>query len=308
MFLQSNKSHSASFELLIQFLHFIRLHQLVYQLTLVTIILFFSPSASLFQLLSTSTMIVLITPTFLLMQDILGKKDDEKAYQKRILFSDRVNKMFFGSTLTIMIIILALNSLLSLVCYMMLFASTIGYAVMKHVHRMYLSYWFRYLSSVFTFSLYLFMLVDSLTKEFLILLIVISVLDLVGNIAGDIRDSAKDTTAGIKTFVTEIGREQTLQIMCFILLCIFGLLTLESKSPILIILLVGNVFPFLLIEHLSIHLAHGIFHLLKLLNYLCIAFILSNIPIFVFILILFFIVCFWFISYYFYLYRPLSSN
>ena len=241
MFLQSKNTHSESFEWFSQFLHFIRLHQLVYQLTLVIIILFFSPAASLFNLFSAFTMIILITPTFLLMQDILGRKDDEKAGQKRILFSDHINRVFFGISLTVMVVILTLNSLISLVCYIMLFASTFGYGAMKHVHKMYLSYFFRYMSSVFTFSLYLFLFIDTPTNSFLYLLVFVSIFDLVVNIAGDIRDSSKDIKANINTFVTTKGREQTLQIMSFFVICLFGLFILETDSPFLVVLLLGNI-------------------------------------------------------------------
>ena len=300
--LNHSSSHE-SLEWLMQFLHFIRLHQMVYQLTLVTIILFFSPSATLFQIFSAFVMIVLITPSFLLMQDILGKKDDEKFGQKRILFSDRVNKIFFFSSITFMVVLLFLNNLISLLWYIMLFVSTLSYAATKHFHKMFLTYSFRFLSSIFTFLLYLYIIVGGLFEQFLFLLSFISVLDLVGNMAGDIRDGQKDTVAGVKTLLTTSGRAYTLEIMDFLVICIFGLLTIKYKSIVFILLLVVNISPFLLIDQLSIRLSHAIFHLLKLINFLFVALALASIDILFFFAILSFIVLAWLFSYYFYLFN-----
>ena len=301
MFYLRKNSFNFSYEWLARFFHFLRLHQLVYQLTLVTIILFFSPQSSLFQILSAFGMIVLITPSFLLIQDILGKKDDEKFGQKRIIFSDRANKVFFYSFILVMLIILLLNNILSLICYLLLFFSTICYAATKHFRKMYLSYLFRYLSSLFTFLMYFFILVGSFSEKFIFLIVFVSVLDLVGNIAGDIRDGKKDALVGVKTFLTTKGRSYTLQIMSLLVICIFSILIIEYKSFFFILLLIANIFPFLLIEQLPVRFSHGIFHLLKLINYLCLSFVLSGIGLSLFCFVLTFIVVAWIFSYYFYL-------
>lgn len=308
MVFQQKSTNVLSVDWLVQFLHFFRLHQLVYQLTLVAIILFFIPSSSAFQVISALLLILLITPSFLLMQDVLGKKDDEKFGQKRILFSDRVNKLFFFSSMLIMMTILVLNSLFSLLSYVLLFISTLGYAAMKYFHKMYISYLFRSLSSVFTFLLYLFIFVNVLNEQLIDLLVLVALLDLVGNIAGDIRDSGKDTIAGVKTLVTTKGRIHTLYFMCLLVLFVFGLLVLKYQSPVFILLLVFNILPFLFIEQLSVRLSHGIFHLMKLINYLVIAFVLSCINIFLFTTVLGFIIGTWSFSYYFYLYKAMIST
>ncbi len=312
MFYQQKSTNNTNIDWVVQFLHFLRLHQLVYQLTLVIVILFFIPTFTDLQVISALVLIALITPSFLLIQDVIGKKDDEKIGQKRILFSDRLNKLFFISSVLIMLMILLLNSIVSFICYILLFTSTLGYAAMKHFRKMFVSYFFRSLSSAFTFLLYLFIFVNDLNEQFMTLLALVTFLDLVGNIAGDIRDNGKDTIAGVKTLVTTKGRIYTLNIMCLSILIVFGFLVLRFKSPLFVLLLIFNITPFLFIEQLSVRLSHGIFHLAKLINYLLIAFVMSGINILVFIIILSFIIGVWSFSYYFYVYNtkiaPLPVN
>lgn len=303
MFLEKDKDSGFSTNWVTDLLHFLRLHQVVYQLTLVITILFFRPDASLFELFSAFCMIVLITPTFLLVQDILGKKDDEKANQKRILFSEKFNKIFFYTSLLVMLIILILNNILSLIIYILLFISTLCYAATKHYRKMIVAYVFRYLSSVFTLLLYIFILVGSLNSNYYFFISIVTILDLVGNIAGDIRDSRKDTIAGVKTFVTTLGMRATLQLMSLLVLTVFGLLIIHFRSPILLIVLIINVLQFILVEQLPVKFSHGIFHLGKLINFLIIAEILTNPMPELFVIVTGFIVTVWFLSYYFYLFN-----
>jgi hypothetical protein len=253
-------------------------------------------------------MIFLITPTFLLMQDILGKKDDKKSNQKRILFSDSTNKIFFYCSLATMSSILLLNNVESFLCYICLFITTLGYAAAKHFRKMAVSYSFRYLSSVFTFLLYIFLLVDGLLSEYYLIIALVSILDLVGNIAGDIRDTRKDTLAGVKTLVTKYSRESTLQIMSIFAISIFGIFIIYFKSFEMILLLLGNIIPFILIDSLPTKLSHGIFHLAKLINFLLISFLFSNISLLIFIIVFSFIIFAWSFSYYFYLYNTGSQS
>ena len=304
MFLQKQPSVRVSIEWIYQFLHFIRPHQIVYQVTLVIIILFFSPPLVVFQLFSAFVLILLITPSFLLMQDILGKKDDEKFGQKRILFSDRVNKLFYFGWLLLLLLILLLNYIWSLVSFILLFAATIFYAALKHFHRMILAYAGRYLSSIFTFSLYLFLLVGSTSSLFIDLIIIVSTLDLVGNIAGDIRDKTKDSVAGVKTLVTTKGKEFTVRLMFLIVISTFVTLFILFKSTFFLLLLFCNCIPFFLINYFPIRYSHGIFHISKLVNFLFITYFLSPIDFYLFLLLFCFIIGSWFLSYYFYLFSP----
>ncbi len=308
MFFQNNIARSVDFERLLQFFHFLRPHQMIYQLTLVTIILFFSPAVSMFQLFSAFVMIILITPSFLLVQDVLGKKDDEKVGQKRILFSKRINKVFFYSSLTILVFILILNNVWALMSYILLFFFTLSYAVMKHYRRMVLSYTFRYLSSVWTFLLYLFILVVSINELFFALLIFISLLDLVGNIAGDIRDCKKDSLAGVKTLATTKGMTFTLLIMFFFVLLSFSILYFLISNYLFLLLLCINLIPFFILIKIPLQFSHGIFHLSKIFNFLSISFILSGISFIPFFFALTCIMCLWSISYFLYLYYPDNVN
>ena len=301
MFLEINKESSLSITWISNLLHFLRLHQVIYQLTLVITILFFQPKADLFRLISALYMIILITPTFLLIQDRLGKKDDEKVNQKRIIFSELFNKLFFYFSLILMISILALNNIESLICYILLFISTLEYAAAKHYRKMGLSYAGRYLSSIFTVLLYIFILANGLPAEYYLLILFIPVLDLIGNIAGDIRDIEKDTKAGIKTLVTYYNRSTTLQLMSLIVLGLFGFIIIHLESILLLILLLLNVIQFIVIEQLPNKLSHGIFHLGKILNFLIISAFLTNISVFLLLPMVFFIGIAWFLAYYFYL-------
>lgn len=303
MFFERNKDSGFSTTWITDVLHFLRLHQVVYQLTIVITILFFSPKARLFELFSAFCMIVLITPTFLLIQDILGKKDDTKVNQKRILFSKKFNKIFFCMSSLFMLSILILNNILSLLSFIFLFISTLSYATAKHFRKMIVAYIFRYVSSVFTLLLYVFILVGYIDSKFFFFILIATILDLIGNIAGDIRDSRKDSFAGVKTFVTTIGKRFTLQLMSFFLMSIFGFFIIYFRSPTLLILLVVNVSQFVIVEQLPIKFSHGVFHLGKLINFLVIAEILTNVSLVLFLLVTGFIISAWFISYYFYLFN-----
>ena len=308
MFFQQSLTTDFSSPSISQILHFLRLHQMVYQLTLVITIMFFRPIVDTFELLTCFILILLITPTFLLLQDVLGKKDDEKVNQKRILFSDTFNKLFFCSNIIIMSIILYLNNIESLISYGLLFISTIGYAATKRYRKMILSYTFRYLSSIFTISVYLFVLVDGIFVDYYPLILIVSVLDLVGNMAGDIRDGKKDSIAGVKTLFTTKGRKITLEVMFVLILINYSLLIIQYKSLELIGLFACNIILFIIADNVSTKLVHGIFHLGKLVNYLTISFVINDVSVIVFGMISIFIIMFWFLAYYFYLHNSGFSS
>ena len=303
MFLPSLKQDNYSVVRLTQILHFLRLHQMVYQLTLVLCILFFSPPADLFSILTACVMLVLITPTFLLVQDILGKKDDEQANQKRILFSDKVNKIFFYSALVIMSMLLILNNLESLICFGLLFITTLSYAAAKHYRKMILSYTGRYLSSVCTILLYVYILAGYVPTSYYLFIFLVSVLDLVGNIAGDIRDVQKDFKVGVKTLVTKYSKDNTLQIMSLFVIGIFGIIIIHYQSILLLTVMVANTVPFLVIDQVPTKITHGVFHVAKLINFIVVAGLLTSLSIFIVLTTVGIIVSLWSLAYYFYLYN-----
>ena len=272
-------------------------------------ILCFGPQVDAFELVSAFLLLILITPTFLLVQDVLGKKDDELANQKRIIFSEKFNKLFFYSSLTLMVLILSLNNLESLLCYVLLFSSTLGYAAAKHYRKMVLSYSGRYLSSVFTVSLYIFILVDTVPNHLYFFVFFISVLDLVGNIAGDLRDVEKDRKAGVKTLVTVYNLNIALQIMSVIVIGLFSLLIFQFQSPVIVVLFLFTMGQFVLVDIVPLKFSHGVFHLGKLLNFISLTALLTNISIIMFFSLIILIIFSWSLAYYFYLYNSgLSSH
>lgn len=282
-------------------LHFLRLHQIVYQLSLVIVIFLFEQTISSIRLFFALILIIFITPSFLLLQDLLGKKDDELFNQKRLIFSDRFNKLFFITSILLMVTILFVNSISSLICYVCLFVSTIGYAAAKHYRLMFIAYSFRFLSSLFTFLIYIYLLIGSLPASFYIFLFFVSIFDLIGNIAGDIRDMKKDKQAGVKTFVTIFGMDTTIQIMSILMIIAFSSLLLYSSSALFLILFLANLPCFIILELIPIKFAHGVFHLSKLINFIIIAAVINQVAILSVSLILIFIIVTWFIAYYFYL-------
>ena len=310
MFLQNNSTtNSFLFVRTTQFLHFLRLHQMVYQLTLVVTYSFYHIIASSFNYFTAGLLIILITPTFLLLQDVLGKKDDEINNQKRIIFSAQTNKLLFYSSMSFMIIVLFLNDLASVFCFFMLLGTTISYAIAKHLRKMIISYFFRYCSSIFTILLYFYILKVTYSPELLYFIVAVSILDLIGNIAGDIRDEYKDSIAGVRTLVTVYGRDYTVRLMSFLMIMLFSFLLLEVGNPILVLLFIANLPCFLLLEVLPTKYSHGIFHLGKILNFLILSFIFTSITIFLLLIWLIFISFSWLVCYYFYLFNTgLSSH
>lgn len=290
------------------FLHFLRLHQVVYQLTLVTIILFFTPNPDLFELFSAVCMIVLITPTFLLVQDLLGRKDDEKVNQKRLVFSERMNKIFFFFSVVIMGTLLLLNNIESFICYILLFISTLSYASAKHFRKMILAYFFRYMSSLFTLLLYIYILFNGLFSQYYFLILLVPNLDLVGNIAGDLRDFKKDSKAGVKTLMTTKGKSFTIQIMAGILISTLVLLTFYFQSILVIFLMIFIGIQFFFLKQMPIRFSHGIFHLGKIVNFLVITGIIAKVPVILLILSSTIIILLWIVSYYFYLLNSGTSS
>ena len=308
MFLQPNTSQTFSFEIISQLIYFLRIHQNVYHLTIVITILFFKPETGIFQLLSAGLLIILITPTFLLLQDILGKKDDEKFNQKRIMFSDTYNKIFFITSMIVMLVILFLNNIESDFCFIALLFSTFAYGFAKHLRKMIFSYIFRYLSSIFTFSMYLFILTSGNLTNFYYFIIFVSIFDLIGNIAGDIRDVQKDTIAGVKTLVTVYGEDNTLKIMAMMMVISFCIFLYKYELFILSFLYLINLCCFILVELLSTKYVHGLFHLSKLVNFLIIASLINDISLFVLFIVLTCVVILWFFSYYYYLFNSGHSS
>ena len=148
------------------------------------------------------------------------------------------------------------------------------------------------------------LLVGTINRLFFDLLVIVSLFDLIGNIAGDIRDSKKDTIAGVRTLVTVFGLDNTVQIMVYIFFSIFSFLVSRYSNPSFVFLFLFNLIPFFLVYRLPSRLSHATFHLAKLINFLSISFILSHVSVLAFITCTCLIVTLWFISYYFYLYHP----
>lgn len=228
-----------------------------------------------FQLISSFIVILLITPTFLLLNDIFHKKDDALVGQERVLLSNKANLYLFLSSFGIISFVLLINSLISVLMYFFLFITTFVYGLAKAKRKMYLSYFGRYMSGVVTFLLY-YSIFNKEIQSTILITIVVGLYDLIGNIAGDLRDCEKDLKAGVITLVTKFDQDYAIKVMIYLTVGIYAILGSLIKIELVLQLFFMNMLLYVLIDGIGVKYRHGLIHGSKCLFFICLGGIISS--------------------------------
>lgn len=189
----------------------LRPHQWVHQLTVMVVVSHFGQS-SWERLLSAPAVSLFGIFAFLLVGDYKHRDDDAQMGRDRLThhLSSQAILGCIGVCLAVVCgFATYYGGFLCLACVAMMLGTTLLYNIAKKRRRMWLSYTGRFASGIALVGVYHSYFHHELSWQVLPLALCAGLLDVAGNLAGDIRDLTGDQQANLSTFPLRFGTHQT---------------------------------------------------------------------------------------------------
>lgn len=209
-----------------------RPHQLVHQLAVMVVLSHFGHT-TLERMLTAPIISLFGTLSFLLLGDYLHRNDDASMGRERL-------SHYISPAFVVGCIVLCLGVVFAL-CYIfggafcvlfvtIMLAATLLYNIAKHKKKPWLSYAGRWLAGVSLIGVFHTYFHVGITYNVLLFAICAGLLDVAGNIAGDLRDIEGDRVAQLKTLPILLGTLPTLLIVTVVHIVAYGVVYSSTKQ------------------------------------------------------------------------------